>query len=148
MGGYGVCQAYRRMLREEPTSHGAGHLIFRIWGDDHIRSLLRCRHALIFRWWDHQGGRAFHNNLWPNLDLDLESGRFREHENLLPTREAPQQMAMDVARDMGRGCSAGRCVRGLALAAGWLQATHRRPEGTGSESPRLGAGPSTPLRAP
>lgn len=101
MGGYGVYQAYRRMLREERTSHGVGHLIFYIRGDDHIRSLLRCRHAIIFRWWDHQAGRTFKNNLWPNLELDLGSGRFREHENLLPTREALQQMAMDVIREMG-----------------------------------------------
>lgn len=37
----------------------------RAWGDDHVRSLLRCRHAIIFRWWNDQGGRAFHNNFWP-----------------------------------------------------------------------------------
>lgn len=92
MGGYGVYQAYRRMLREERTDHGAGHVIFYIWGDDHIRSLLRCRHAIIFRWWDHQGGRAFHNNFWPNVELDLSTGRFVEGENRLPTRDALYQM--------------------------------------------------------
>ena len=47
MGGYGTYQAYRRMIREEQTEHGAKYLIFYIWGDDHIRSLLRCRHAAI-----------------------------------------------------------------------------------------------------
>jgi hypothetical protein len=88
MGGYGVYQAYRRMVREERTDHAAEYLIFYIWGDDHIRSLLRCRHAAIYRWWDHQGGRMFHNNFWPNLELDLQSGRFVEKENLLPTRES------------------------------------------------------------
>src|SRR4051812_32517294 len=71
MGGYGAYQAYRRMVREEKTDHGAGYLIFYIWGDDHIRSLLRCRHAIIFRRWDHQGGRMFHNNFWPNVEMDL-----------------------------------------------------------------------------
>ena len=49
MGGYGVYQAYRRMLREERTDHGAEYLIFYIWGDDHIRSLLRCRHAITYK---------------------------------------------------------------------------------------------------
>lgn len=92
MGGYGVYQAFRRMVREERTDHAAEYLIFYIWGDDHIRSLLRCRHAAIYRWWDHQGGRMFHNNFWPNLELDLQTGRFVEKENLLPTRESLNQM--------------------------------------------------------
>jgi hypothetical protein len=92
MGGYGVYQAFRRMVREERTDHGAEYLIFYIWGDDHIRSLLRCRHASIYRWWNHQGGRMFHNNFWPNLELDLQTGRFVEKENLLPTRASLYQM--------------------------------------------------------
>jgi hypothetical protein len=92
MGGYGVYQAYRRMVREERRDHGAEYVIFYIWGDDHIRSLLRCRHAIIFRWWNNQGGRAFHNNFWPNLEMDLSTGRFVEKDNLLPTREALYQM--------------------------------------------------------
>jgi len=92
MGGYGVYQTFRRMVREERTDHGAEYLIFYVWGDDHIRSLLRCRHAIIFRWWDHQGGRMFHNNFWPNLELDLQTGRFVEKENLLPTRASLYQM--------------------------------------------------------
>jgi hypothetical protein len=92
MGGYGVYQAYRRLVREERTDHGTQYVIFYIWGDDHIRSLLRCRHAIIFRWWNHQGGRTFHNNFWPNIELDLPTGQFVEKENLLPTREALYQM--------------------------------------------------------
>jgi hypothetical protein len=92
MGGYGVYQSYRRMVREERTDHSAPYVIFYIWGDDHVRSLLRCRHAIIFRWWNHQGGRAFHNNFWPNLEFDLKTGQFLEKENLLPTREALYQM--------------------------------------------------------
>lgn len=92
MGGYGVYQAYRRMLREERTDHGAEYLVFYIWGDDHIRSLLRCRYAITFRWWDNQGGRLFHNNFWPNLEMDLRSGRFLEKDNLLPTRESLYHM--------------------------------------------------------
>jgi len=92
MGGYGVYQAYRRMVREECTDQGAEYIIFYIWGDDHVRSLLRCRHAIIFRWWNHQGGRAFHNNFWPNIEMDLQTGQFVEKENLLPTRESLYQM--------------------------------------------------------
>ncbi len=92
MGGYGVYQAYRRMVREEATDHAADNIIFYIWGDDHIRSLLRCRHASIYRFWDHQGGRMFHNNFWANLELDLDTGAWVERPNLLPTRESLYQM--------------------------------------------------------
>lgn len=88
MGGYGVYQSHRRMLREERTSRAAEYIIFYIWGDDHIRSLLRCRHASFYRSWDHKGGAMFHNNFWPNLEMNLESGAWEEHENRLPTKES------------------------------------------------------------
>lgn len=92
MGGYGAYQAYRRMVREESTGHGAEYLIFYVWGDDHIRSLLRCRHALIYKTWDDRGGLMFHNNFWANLEIDLETGRFVEKANLLPTAESLYRM--------------------------------------------------------
>jgi hypothetical protein len=88
MGGYGVYQAYRRMLREERTEHGAEYLIFYIYGDDHIRSLLRSRHAMTASFWNDQGGSMFHGNFWPHLEMDLETGRFVEKENLLATPSA------------------------------------------------------------
>jgi len=92
MGGYGVYQAYRRLVREEQTAHGAEYLIFYIWGGDHIRSLLRCRHAITYPQWDHQGGRMFHNNFWPNLEMDPATGQFTENENPLPTPESLYRM--------------------------------------------------------
>ena len=92
MGGFGVYQAYRRMIREEQTDHGAKYLIFYIWGDDHVRSLLRCRHAAIYPWWNDDGGRAFHNNFWANIEMNLETGRLEEHENRLPTPESVYKM--------------------------------------------------------
>jgi hypothetical protein len=92
MGGYGVYQSYRRMLREEATEQSSENIIFYIWGDDHIRSLLRCRHADIYRRWDHLGGRMFHNNFWPNMELNLISGEWEEHENRLPTKESLYHM--------------------------------------------------------
>ena len=93
MGGYGVYQAYRRMLREERTGHGAEYLIFYVWGDDHIRSLLRCRHAITYKGWNLQGGSMFHGNFWPHVEMDLETGRFVEKENELSTPAALYQMA-------------------------------------------------------
>ncbi len=92
MGGYGVYQAYRRLVREEQTEHAAEYLIFYIWGDDHIRSLLRCRHAAIYPWWNHDGGRAFHNNFWANVEMNLATGQLEEHENRLPTPESVYKM--------------------------------------------------------
>ena len=92
MGGYGAYQAYRRMIREEQTDHSAKYLIFYIWGDDHVRSLLRCRHAAIYPWWNDDGGRAFHNNFWANIEMNLQSGRLEEHENRLPTPESVYKM--------------------------------------------------------
>ena len=93
MGGYGAYQAYRRMACEEKTAHRAKYLIFYIWGDDHIRSLLRCRHAIIYPKWDDKGGRMFHNNFWPNLEMDLDTGRLVERENLLPTPDSLRRMS-------------------------------------------------------
>jgi len=68
--GYGVNQTYRRMLKEEKTKDKAEYLIFYIWGDDHIRSLLRCRYMLIQSWMKDQEakegiGKMFHGNFWP-----------------------------------------------------------------------------------
>ena len=92
MGGFGVYQAYRRMLREERTDHPAEYLIFYIWGDDHIRSLLRCRHAITYKSWNHRGGAMFHGNFWPNVEMDFETGRFAEKESLLRTPAALYHM--------------------------------------------------------
>jgi hypothetical protein len=92
VGGYGVYQAYRRMLREERSSHGSDYLIFYIWGDDHIRSLLRCRHAIIYKFWNDRGGTMFHANFWAHLEMDLETGRFVEKENPLNTTASLNRM--------------------------------------------------------
>jgi hypothetical protein len=95
MGGFGVYQAYLRMLREERTDHGAEYLIFYIWGDDPIRSLYRSRWAAIYR-----GFKAspktlpafFHANFWSNVEMDLDSGRMVEKEQLLTTKESLYNM--------------------------------------------------------
>ncbi|MDQ1318160.1 MAG: hypothetical protein QG588_1817 [Candidatus Poribacteria bacterium] len=92
MGGFGVYQAYRRMIRTELTDDGTDYVILYIWGDDHHRSIMRCRHAVIYPWWNHQGGIAFHNNFWANIEMDLDSGRFVEKENILPTPESLYKM--------------------------------------------------------
>ena len=94
MGGLGVHQAYRRMLREENSEKKAEYLILYIWGDDHIRSLLRCRYILINEWnvknEKAEGtGVMFHGNFWANLEMDLNTGLFREYNSRI---SLPQEM--------------------------------------------------------
>ncbi len=97
MGGLGVYQAYRRMVREERTDCGAKYVILYLWGDDHIRSLLRCRYMLITGWNQQTNrtegiGRMFHGNFWANIEIDLETGTLQEKDNLLPTPESLYKM--------------------------------------------------------
>jgi hypothetical protein len=97
MGGFGVYQAYRRMIREEKTDHGAEHVILYIWGDDHIRSLLRCRYMLTKGWNLRTNrtegvGKMFHGNFWAHVEINLKTGKLEEKENLLPTRESLYKM--------------------------------------------------------
>ena len=95
MGGFGVYQAYRRLIRTERSADGAEYVILYIWGDDHLRSLLRCRHVLSMGWHRahrRQGGRMFHGNFWPNLEINLENGQFVERDSLLPTPESLYKM--------------------------------------------------------
>jgi hypothetical protein len=92
VGGFGAYQTYRRLLRTESSDEGAEYVILYLFGDDHHRSLLRCRHALTNRWWDSRNGRAFHGNFWCHLEMNLDSGRLDDVENLLPTPESVYRM--------------------------------------------------------
>jgi lysophospholipase L1-like esterase len=92
VGGYGVYQAYRRMLREEETDHAAKYVILTICCDDSTRSLLRYRRALFFAGWPEYGGTTFHGNFWSNLEMDLDTGRFVEREQLLTTKDSLYRM--------------------------------------------------------
>jgi hypothetical protein len=92
MSGFGVYQAYRRMIRNEDTETGAENVIFYIWGDDHSRSLLRSRHIVTYPWWDVDKGRLFHGNFWANIEMDLEKGVLVEKESLCPTPESLYNM--------------------------------------------------------
>lgn len=92
MGGYGTYQAYRRMIEVEQSPLGAEYVVLYVWGDDHFRSVMRCRYAVIYPWWDSDGGRAFHNNFWASIEMNLDTGEFVEHENRLPTPESVYQM--------------------------------------------------------
>ncbi|MHB9031709.1 MAG: hypothetical protein ACYC6L_01550 [Anaerolineae bacterium] len=92
VGGYGAYQAWRRQRRTELSADGAPYVLLYYWGDDHYRSLLRCRHALTYKWWDSRGGHAFHGNYWRHLEMDLDSGSLVEADNPLAAPEALYRM--------------------------------------------------------
>ncbi|MFC1735822.1 hypothetical protein ACFL1X_06875 [Candidatus Hydrogenedentota bacterium] len=92
VGGYGTYQAYLRMLRVEKTDAAADNVVLYLAADDHCRSVMRCRHAVICRVWDHMGGFQFHNNFWANIEMDLDAEKFVERENLLSTPESLYKM--------------------------------------------------------
>lgn len=88
VGGYGVYQAYLRLLREEKTKNAAKYLVFYIWGGDHTRSLLRSRYIATKDWnVKNEPGMKFHGNFWPNIEMDLKTGQFVENTNPLNTRK-------------------------------------------------------------
>ncbi len=97
MGGFGLYQAYRRMLREEQTENSAQYVMLYIWGDDHVRSLLRCRYMLTASWNRSQDnkegkGRMFHGNFWCNLEMNLTTGELEEHDSRISDPENLYQM--------------------------------------------------------
>lgn len=90
VGGYGVYQAYRRMLRTERSADGAEYVILYIWGDDPVRSLMRCRWGQVYLWVDQfaRENNLFSGNPWAHLEIDLQTGSFVEVENPLTTPES------------------------------------------------------------
>ena len=93
MGGFGVYQAYRRMLREEQADNQAENVILYMWGDDYVRSVFRCRYVTYYKSWDSYGGYMFHGNFWSNVEMDLVSGELIEKENRVSSREDVYLMA-------------------------------------------------------
>jgi len=94
VGGHGVYQAYRRMRRVEQTADGAPYVILYVWGEDPVRSIMRCRWAVFYPWVtpaDHEM-RLFSSNPWAHLEIDLETGSFTEVDNPLPTPESVYAM--------------------------------------------------------
>ena len=94
VGGFGVYQAYRRLIREEERTP-AEYLILNIWSDDHYRSVYSWRwlHTLAFRRnlqarAAGDGAYMFHSNPWAHLWLDPETGSFVERPNPYSTPES------------------------------------------------------------
>lgn len=84
IGGFGVYQAYRRLIDTEPTDLGAEYLLFNIFGDDHYRSIYSWRwlsfppQSAAFK------GVMFHANPWVHGRLDHATGELIEGANPCP----------------------------------------------------------------
>lgn len=93
VGGYGVYQAYRRLLREEATGQSCRHVVLNVWSDDHVRSIYAWRWIFIRGYrlnlvaHPPEPGEAsmFHCNPWAHVAMDLEYARFEERGNPYPT---------------------------------------------------------------
>lgn len=92
VGGFGVYQAYRRLLKIEAGELRADHLIFNIWGDDHLRSIY------AWRWLafpkdviESMSGLMFHANPWVHARLDAKRNLV-DVPNLCPTAESLYQL--------------------------------------------------------
>ena len=87
----------------------------------------------------------FHGNFWPNLEMDLETGRFVEKENLLPTAESlyhmtdPQWMVDHLKDDLA--------LQLYAFSSGYIRELDREPINRLAArwtSPSIGAGVDPP----
>jgi hypothetical protein len=92
VGGFGVYQAYRRLLRSEATEQSAKYILFNIWGDDHLRSVYAWRwlafpdNALAS-----MSGTMFHANPWVHARLD-DQGELLDRDSLCPTEASLYQL--------------------------------------------------------
>jgi hypothetical protein len=92
MGGYGVYEAYRRMLIKEDTKDSAQYIIFYIWGNDHMRGLFRCRQMAFREYLEMENevdgiGKRFEGNFWASLEMDLNTGKFAEYDSRISRKQ-------------------------------------------------------------
>ncbi|MEQ8220500.1 MAG: hypothetical protein RH981_19845 [Arenibacter sp.] len=93
MGGFGVYQAYRRLLRREKEDKDSKYVILYMWGDDYVRSVFRCRYASYYTRWNDYGGYMFHGNFWSNIEMDTTTGKLVEKENRINSKEDMYKMS-------------------------------------------------------
>ncbi len=92
VGGFGVYQAYRRLLRNEATDPSAKYIVFNIWGDDHLRSVYAWRWlAFPDNAIESMSGTMFHANPWVHARLD-DRGELLERNSLCPTESSLYQL--------------------------------------------------------
>ena len=87
MGGFGVYQAYRRLIRREVEDKDSKYVILYMWGDDYVRSVFRCRYVTYYTTWNDYGGYMFHGNFWSNIEMDPDSGILVEKKSRISKKE-------------------------------------------------------------
>lgn len=85
IGGYSVCQSYRRMLLEEPKTP-AKYIIFNIYDDDHYRNLTGWRNIRLGL--TSEGRPDVSSPTLPYIKANAATGMFVESDNLCPTGES------------------------------------------------------------
>lgn len=87
-GGGSVYETYLRMLSEETTDNSGEYLLFYMWGDDHMRSILGGNMSVSLlstagsEHWQSMGYAT------PYLRVDPQTGAVSEHPNFLPDAES------------------------------------------------------------
>ena len=90
VGGHGVYQAYRRMLRHEADDGlSAPCVVLNIYDDDHVRNIDACRWLRMYTGGSTRSRQSdmFHGNPWAHVRLDLQTGRFHEQPSMCPTED-------------------------------------------------------------
>jgi AraC-like DNA-binding protein len=107
VGGYGTYQAYRRLRREESTTHGAPLVIFGLSHGGIMSSTARSLWLRMSSTWRNIAAPTFHGSFRPWMAFDLERGRLVERENPLRTPASlynmcdPEWMAEANRDDLG-----------------------------------------------
>lgn len=86
IGGWSVCQAYLRMLKEEKRTP-AEYIIFNIYDDDHKRNLDSWRNIRVRK---HE---RFTEPTLPFVKVNMKENSFIECKNLCPTKESFYKLA-------------------------------------------------------
>jgi AraC-like DNA-binding protein len=123
VGVYGLYQAYRRMRRVESRRTSQVVVLYVLPGNVMLSATRSAWYSVSAGWRTYARERgAFHGTLWPNIELDLDSGRLVERENPLRTPESlyrlcePDWLADALGDDI-----AGQLV-------GYVQGFFERPE--------------------
>ena len=96
VGGYGVYQAYRRMLKEESTDSSVRNILLNIYSADHVRNIYSwrwlsytdSRRRGIEEVSDALGSWVLECTPWAHLRLNLQSGSFDEIGNCYSSPES------------------------------------------------------------
>ena len=99
VGGYGVYQAYLRMMRVEKTHLASEYLILNIWDDDHFRNIDSARWIRVA--WMHKdlprgGGEdtyPVHGFPWAHIRYDVEKGKFVELPGICKSEDDLKKLA-------------------------------------------------------